>query len=407
MIDDLVEASVVSGELAAGLAPAWVASHSRLGRSAVVLLSKATGARRRRKSPNWQPDEDEFLRLHLGKLSEDEIAKRLGRTLVAVHLRWSRDLGLPAPSKAPDILTCEQVAEGLGVDSKTAAMLIDRGILAGRRLPTDDVTRVVLRTTLLRFVTQPCNWCYIDPERVGLRGPRRTKSAYDAEFWAHARRLAQRAMERWDDEWWTPGQAGRHHGVDHRLINRDIHQGKLPAVRWGNWRILKSDAVKMRYGHGKGQFERTRWSERADEFLVLGEAVGLSTNALSAMMGGLSAGWKTQTVCYRLAELKRQRLVAGVIRRGKLKVRYNARTGREGTRGTLYADWRDYRARFPRLARAMDKLESGEAMTKREMLYARGMLMKQVERRGGNPVALWGTMSEKRLRKAYEKERKL
>ncbi len=398
-LDALIESSVTAGELESGLDPRWVDARSR-GRGdghgdpaptttrAAIVRRVGPGKRRASRAPTWQMGEDEFLRRNLGVLSEREMAARLGRTPVGVHLRWKRELRLPAPSKAPDILTAEQIAEGLGVDGKSVHLLIDRGILTGRRLPTDDVTRVVLRITLLRFITNPRNWCYIDPHRIGLRGPRRTLHTYDHGFWQRARSLALRALARWDDEWWTPGQAGRYHGVNHRLINRDIHQGKLPAVRWGNWNILRSDAVRMKYSTGKGHGHEREWSEGADAFLILADAVGLSTNAISAM-----CGWRTGTVSYRLQTLRRKGLVREIARKYGLKIQI-----KRG--GHAYADWRDYRARFPRLARAMDKLKSGERMSQIEILLARGALLKESERRRLN-LSLRGRMSERRLREMF------
>ena len=59
--------------------PPWA-----VGYDGAVNENRRTG---RAKSPAWTPDEDNFLRQHLGVLSEEEIAARLGRTPAAVQLR--------------------------------------------------------------------------------------------------------------------------------------------------------------------------------------------------------------------------------------------------------------------------------------------------------------------------------
>jgi len=78
-------------------------------------LAEAEIAPRRKPLP-WSEREDEFLRQNLGVLSEEEIGAALRRTLTAVHLRWKRDLGLPAPSKTPGYMTANQAAKILAVD---------------------------------------------------------------------------------------------------------------------------------------------------------------------------------------------------------------------------------------------------------------------------------------------------
>lgn len=187
-LDKLIDEAAGQAELATSLSPrvalARASTPSEKRRAVLVRQpSRASSLNQ------WTREEDAFVVANIGKLHEAEIARRLGRTQVAVHIHIKRHLDVPAPSKHPDILTAEQIAEGLHVDGKSVHALIDRGILPGRRLPADDVTRVVRRVTLLRFITNWRNWVYFDPERVGKYGPRRTKKAYDYDFWARARRL--------------------------------------------------------------------------------------------------------------------------------------------------------------------------------------------------------------------------
>lgn len=381
-LDLLVESAAVQGQLAGGEPPAWVAAHSSLGRRAVAVLNGRI--KQHGKSPTWSPDEDKFLKSNLGILSEEIIARRLGRTPVAVHLRWSRNLKLPPPSKVPGVITGNQIADTLGLDVHSVMKLIDRGILPGRRMPGRRVIRLVNRTTFARWAVNPTNWIYFKSQRVRDE---------------HLRKLIELRRGRWDDEWWTTGKVGRyHHSVNSRLVNRDILQGKLPAVKWGNWHVLRSDAIRLRYFTGKGHGHERDWSERADVFLILAHAVGFSTNAIAAM-----CGWKTGAVSYRLAALRREKRISPLIRKHGLKVEVNARTGE------LFADWKCYRSRFPRLARAMDHLKRGDSMNKQAVLYARSILLKRARWNGDDNLVhalVGGQLSERRLRKAYDSMKK-
>ena len=397
-LDLLVESAAVQGQLAAGISPAWVAARSSLGSRAVAVFNGQLerGARTGAgtplkgvlgtggKSPDWSPDEDEFLRVGLGILSEETIAHRLGRTPVAVHLRWTRELKLPAPSKTPGVITGNQIADRLGIDVHSVMELIDRGILPGRRMPGKRVIRLVNQVRFIRWAVNPRNWIYFKPQRVND---------------PHLRRLIELRRERWDDEWWTTGKVGRYHGVNSRLVNRDILQGKLPAIRWGNWHVLRSDAIRLHYFTGKGHGHKRDWSERADAFLILAHAIGFSTNAIAAM-----CGWKTGAVSYRLAVLRRDlRQIRPLIRKYSLKVEYHARSGEH------FANWKCYRSRFPRLARAMDHLKRGDSMSKREVLYARGILLKRARWNGDDNLVhalAGGRLSERRLRKVYSSIKK-
>lgn len=212
------------------------------GGSDLRICTKSKPARSR----PWTKEEDDFLRTNLGHLPEDEIAKKLHRTPQAVHLRWERNLHLRAPSKRDDILTAEQVSLGLCKDSKSIHLLIDRGIMQGRRMPMRGrKIRIVDRRYLVKWLLDPLNWVYIKPERVGeLRphGKRSISPDYDFAFWEEASRLVLEARRRWDDEWITPGWIARilHLPARSRYVNAAIKRGALPATRWGNWWIRRS-----------------------------------------------------------------------------------------------------------------------------------------------------------------------
>lgn len=358
--DLMIEASAVQGQLDAGLLPSIVASRSSLGGRAVSILSSTACDTGKFKSPKWTKDEDNFLISCLGILSEEDIAEALGRTVAAVHLRWKRELMLPAISKRSDVMTCNQIANGLCIDSHTAIKLLEAGILPGRLLPFNSrVVRVVNRVTLLRFIVNPMNWIYFKPDRVDRNHLVRGLKVYDHAFWAHARRLVLKQRSLWKDEWWRIGEVARYHGLHHKAINKAIHDGRLQAKDWGNWWVLKSHAtdpdLRLQTWTGLGGKGQDHFivSPRADAFVVLAEAVGLMHSETGALMGG----WKDKKVAYRLHVLRERNRIPAIIESNLLNVFYDKRTHE------TFADWTMHRDTFPRLARLMDSLDSKPALT--------------------------------------------
>jgi hypothetical protein len=309
-----------------------------------------TGAR------HWTDEEDAFLRAHLGYLSDEEIGQALGRTALAVHLRWTRDLGLPAPSKTPGLLTREAVARLLHIDSHAVTRWTREGLLRARPLPGSRGIHVVTELAVLRFVTNPRNWIYFQPERV--TDP-------------HLRRLLDRQKERWADEWWTPQQVADYHGVHHTHVNDKIRRGELPAVKWQNHRILRSHATdpNLKFYVGEDAMRRVQvflnaWSPAAEAFLVLAHAVGVHEVVVATLM-------KTpisRSPENRLASLRRRQRLASIIAEHDLPVAYDADTG------LPWADWRRHTRRFPWLARTMVRFEGGRDLSVEERLTVRRVL---------------------------------
>lgn len=243
---------------------------------------------------------------------------------------------------------------------------MDKEILEGYQLPTDAAyTRAVNRVTLLRFLTNPMNWVYFNPERIGVRGPKKGHGdqCYDHAFWAHARRLVLKKKSRWNDEWWPIGKVAKYHKTSSNMINHAIHKGKLPAVDWGNWRVLKSHATDPLFkpiaytGKGGKGFDRTGTTPAAKAFMVLAEAVGLMHAEIGALMG-----WKEKRVYYQLKRLQREGHIPGIIKEHRLKVGYDKKTGK------TFASWRVYADRFPRLARKMDPGYMGRSQGEKKQL---------------------------------------
>jgi hypothetical protein len=229
----------------------------------------------------WTPEEDAFLRENLGILSVKEIGAVLGRTVDAVHNRWERDLHLPAPRRNPNWLTLEAFARGLRVDSHSVGKLADKEIIVTRRLPANiskngrGWIRVIDRKAALEWIADPMHWIYFRPNRVGTfrKQGQRHMGKPDVVFWREARAAVDARLLTWDDAWLTPTEAAHLIGLpfDSRNrafhgINKAINLGLFPAVRWGNWWILRSEALKfardrVERGWGKRKINRIRFSE--------------------------------------------------------------------------------------------------------------------------------------------------
>ena len=352
--DTLARLAAAEGQLAAGARLRQVQFRFKLPAS---LLHQAASQRPGAKAPPWTRAEDDYLRRNLGWLSEAEIAWSLGRTPTAVHLRWKRDLKLPAPTKMPGSLTARKVAEALGVDPKAAARWVDTGLLRGRRLPLKRVTRSVQYVDLVAWALRPANWIYFRPERVND---------------PHLRRLLALKARRWDDCWLTAGEAARMRGVSVGAINKAIHAGKLAAVKHGNWRVRRSEVMRpeLHFFAGKGDPDASavHRSEPADAFIVLATAVGFGPTDIAQLMGGKRSrlAWTPNRVACRRVTLKKSGSIQALIRKYRLKV--------EIQRGRLFADWKRHRPRFPKLARAMLRLRSHQPLSARDMRLARRVL---------------------------------
>jgi hypothetical protein len=214
----------------------------------IVLMSQAESNRQTIKGRIWTAAEDDFLRRNLGWLTDDEIGTQLGRSEIAVHLRWSRDLHLPSPSKHPDVITANQAAEMLGIDSHKTAHWVDMGLIPGRIMPGEKKIRLIRRVHFMMFACSPKNWVWFNPKKVAD---------------PHLKRLLKLAQKRWGDEWWTLPQVAKYHGVDTRVVDMHVARIKdLPGYhlpislggrdfnrRWSNWFVRKSDAVAFRFLH--------------------------------------------------------------------------------------------------------------------------------------------------------------
>lgn len=211
----------------------------------MVRLAVAEDAANGRRT--WTAAEDQYVRDHLGWLTDAEMAEALGRTPVAVHLRWNLDLKLCGPSKAPEVITANRAAEALGIDAHKVAHWVDVGLIRGRFMAGGRNIRLIQRETFRRWALNPENWVYFDHRLV-----------MDPEL----RRMMAKRARRWGDEWWTTRQVAEHHGVEVGDVKRYIQMGRIHSVRlpvslggrhaerkWSNHFVLKSEAVQVKFYH--------------------------------------------------------------------------------------------------------------------------------------------------------------
>lgn len=221
-------------------------------------------------SRTWTESEDQFMRDHLALMTDAEIGQQLGRSEIAVHLRWSRDLHLPSRSKHPDVLTGRRAAEMLGIDEHKIAHWIDVGLIPGRLMPGKRIKfhtiHLVDRVAFRRWVLNPMNWPYFHADRV--RDP-------------ELKRMLKKRAKRWGDEWWTTRQVADYHGVDPKDVERYVKHGRLESFhlpvslggrewnrKWSNHFVWRSHAVTVTFWKGKGNHKPCQFTPAADRWLL-------------------------------------------------------------------------------------------------------------------------------------------
>jgi hypothetical protein len=346
-LDTLLDAAVLEGALAAGRDPRLAARQFGASRvTAAVASESGTGTANR-----WTPEDAALLAAWSGRLSAAEIAARLGRTAMGIatqqYLR-----GLPTPLKHPEYVTGQEMADALGVDSHSILRLIDRGLLPVEPIPVPEMTAWRMRRTAFHaWATRPENWVYF------IRSVRNPARITDEKL----RRLVERRAAAWPDAWWSIGEVADYHGVIHQDINKYVRRGVLPGVKWNNWWIRRSDAVRLRiFTRADGQLPH-RGTASMDAFLVLAVAVGIPYPHIARMTRrGSDSG-----VPVRYAAIDGHGLVPGIIRAHRLPVAYRD--------GLVWADWRDAASRFPAVARAWSRLAAGKALNRHERAILAGV----------------------------------
>lgn len=229
-----------------------------------ITTASQTGPRR------WTRQEEKFLQENLHRLTFEEIGQRLGRTANALKIRQVRR-EIPVKSKRPGYFTGHMVSKILCVDIHSVMEWQRRGIMKLDVLPGERRIMSISRLSLWVWAINPKNWIYFKPERV--RDPR-------------LRRLIELRRQKWGDAWWTTGQVAEYAGLaSSNSVEAAIMRGKLRGVKWGNWRVLKSDALAYPWRIGKGSNVKYTWSDSADDFLLRArDEMGLSYMAIGRMM---------------------------------------------------------------------------------------------------------------------------
>lgn len=118
------------------------------------------------KEPPWSEQDVEYLRKNVARMGWQRLAKKLGRTVVAVKLKAKR---LEISKMNDGGWTARQLGDLLGVDSHRVRLWIDRGWLRATRRQTDRTERdaFLLRPedlrTFLRDHANVVNLRRVDP----------------------------------------------------------------------------------------------------------------------------------------------------------------------------------------------------------------------------------------------------
>jgi len=291
-LETMIDLAVIEGLLANGTAPSVLSRASPEGSRSLTVLRRKLGYVALAGNANrWTDEELRYVRQHLGRLSLQDIGAHLGRSANAVKIMYQRQ-GWPAPSKQPEELTAHQIGKLLGKCVKTIIHMIDLGILPGRVLPSRRNIHVVRRITFECWLISPANWIYFKVQRI--RDPR-------------LRRLVDLARKRWPDEWLTTGQAARVLGLKvSGCIHQRIRRGKLPARRWANWWVLRSQVEQLHVVAGRGSPGRSRglWTPAGDACLLRFRAEGKTWADISRLMG---PRYSDRCAAYRFACLTGKR----------------------------------------------------------------------------------------------------
>ena len=274
-VESLIEFAVVNSYIESGVPAEWCIKNGTIRPSC-----KGKGTR----SARWIQEEDHYLREKLGYLTFEEIGATLGRTGNAIKIRQVRK-EIHSPSNRPGWLTGNEVAKALGSDIHSVMKLKRYGIMPMDILPGIKGMLQIKKVRLYMWAINPDHWIYF---KVGKMGDE------------HLKRLVMLAQSRWDDEWWSMGQVAKYHGIENRQINAHILAGMIPATRWGNWYVKRSDIVGYRFRHRTGAVKT--WSPGADAFLLRARALGLEWGVIGRMMK-----WPVQRAVYRYHCLVRER----------------------------------------------------------------------------------------------------
>lgn len=173
----------------------------------------------------WSTIDDARLRLGIERgWNEQSLARWLGRTPVAIHVRTSR-LGISR--RAPTTATAREVAQVLGVGCvKTVTRWANLGWLPYHRSSdAEGATWRFLWVDVWSFLENPAYWMAWKPERITDK----------------ARRTWAIALRKGKPQWLTPGEVAKRYHVARNVVNAWVMRFGLPASRYGNWWINERD----------------------------------------------------------------------------------------------------------------------------------------------------------------------
>ena len=295
--------------------------------------------------PLWSNEEKQFIRDNWGRLSRKQIAKKLGRRSATAVTIWAKRHGLGAAINLDGQLSSGKVRKILGKnDTRSITRMMKQGVMPGYQVSGVDRSYMAVDAhQFKRWLVNWRNWIYFDVEAMPL-------STY--------KRLVLLAQARWKDAWWTTGQvADYHHLASSNAVCNQIYAGKLPASRWQNWMVLRSDAMGAAFRYADD--DRLDWSPHGDEYLALAAAIGVPFAHIAANMGWGDEGKGESRVRYRLQCL---------LEDGDLPTSVQYRDG------IVFADWRNYAGRFPGLARAITAFVEGRPLTETGTSHVRYVL---------------------------------
>lgn len=180
----------------------------------------------------WTPEEEALLAQRYGRVARRELARMLGRSEAAVDVRV-KVLGLASPRSWTYIMLSSVLTYALGFGcQKSVIALMRRELfpvhyvyLGNKKTPAVNIKR------MQQWLADPHNWYCLDVSRI--RDPR-------------FKVVVRRVRQAWDDEWLTVGQVAPMLGYSQQGINKLIHNGALSAKRHNNWRVLRSEALRVK-----------------------------------------------------------------------------------------------------------------------------------------------------------------
>ncbi len=285
-----------------------------------------------KRNPPWSPEEIKFLTSNLGQMDETEIAKKLGRSRMAVKLYRYRGLNLPSIGKNPDYFNLNTMAGAFGVDRHTTMVWRNRGYFPTWRPKYQDLY-MAHRRDVYRWAINPENWYIIMPV---IRDPDRITDPKLKKFLLHQ-------IERYGSDYWlTPGEVAGHYGVKNSTsVNQRRVRGDFECKRFGNWWYKKSSLIpKWLFQPKMGSGQTQNWSG-LDKFISLAWAVG-----------------NTQHVIDRITERDQSRpgrhahYRLSLVRKGKIET--PDEVSYRSTDGAMWADWWNHQHRFPYLTRQIN-----------------------------------------------------